>query len=474
MWSNVVAGDYVLTAKATDSQSAVAISDAVTVHVIDVPPPAVVTVVATDPDASEIGPDTGTFTVSRTGGTNNELLVFYHTDGTAKPGTDYQALSGHVTIPAGASSADILVTPIMDVDPTLESNETVRVQLVSPYFATEGGGLPIAWPPPYVLGSPSNAVVTIAESGLVTNFPPHARIVSPENGRKFVAPADIQIVARAEDPFGKVNTVEFFEGTNSLGVTTNREAMNPLGPFVLVWSNVVAGEYSLTAKATDDHGATGVSDPVNISVVTNSPPPTNSLPVVIIYSRDPVAFEGTNYTGGTNVATFVVHRNRGTNSDMTVYYSVGGTASNGVDYVSLPGTVTIPAGERSAKITAVPLEDNDHELLNTVVLRLTQPPTAIPPTYAIGHPDKAAAIIVDRGELGSEGDHLRDGLFHFQLTGMNGFFFRVEASDDLVTWTPVCTNVVTEGAIHFVDPDADGHPRRFYRVVPEADANDND
>ena len=473
-WSNVVVGDYSLTAKATDSHGTVGTSDAVTIHVIDVPPPPVVTVIATDPDASEIGPDTGTFTVSRTGGTNDELMVFYHTEGAARPGTDYQALSGHVTIPAGALSADITVTPIADVDTTLETNETVRLQLVSPFLGRDGSGLPIIWPSPYIVGSPSNAVVNIAESGLVTNFPPHVRIVSPENGRKFVAPADIQIVARAEDPFGKVSTVEFFEGTNSLGVTTNREAMNPLGPFVLVWSNVVVGEYSLTAKATDDQGATGVSDPVNISVVTNSPPPTNSLPVVIVYARDPVAFEGTNSAGGTNVATFVVRRDSGTNSDVTVYYSVGGTASNGVDYVSLPGTVTIPAGERSAKITVVPLEDNDHELLNTVVLHLTPPPTAIPPAYTIGHPEKAAAIIVDRGELGTEGDHLRDGLFHFQLTGMNGFFFRVEASDDLVTWTPVCTNVVTEGAIHFVDPDADGHSRRFYRVLPEADANDDD
>jgi hypothetical protein len=33
---------------------------------------------------------------------------------------------------------------------------------------------------------------------------------------------------------------------------------------------------------------------------------------------------------------------------------------------------------------------------------------------------------------------------------------------------PLCTNVVADGAIHFVDPDADGHFRRFYRVVPEA------
>ena len=150
--------------------------------------------------------------------------------------------------------------------------------------------------------------------------------------------------------------------------------------------------------------------------------------------------------------------------------TIGGSASNGVDYVALPVTVTIPVGERSARITVVPIEDSDHEPLNTVVLQLTQSPTAIPPTYTIGRPGKAAAIIVDRSEMGADGEHLRDGLFHLHLPGIDGFHFRVEASDDVANWAAICTNVVTEGAIHFVDPDASEHSRRFYRVLPEADA----
>ena len=83
-WSNAPPGDYKLTAKATDNVGATAVSDPVTIHVGGTPPP-VVTVVASDPDASEIGPDTGTFTVSRTGPTNTELNVVYRVGGTAKP-----------------------------------------------------------------------------------------------------------------------------------------------------------------------------------------------------------------------------------------------------------------------------------------------------------------------------------------------------------------------------------------------------
>src|SRR2546425_1270317 len=91
--------------------------------------PPVVTILASDPNASEIGPDSGAFTVSRTGPTNRELTVFYGVGGTAQPGVDYQPLSGHVTIPAGTLSADITVTPISDVDTTFETNETVEVRL---------------------------------------------------------------------------------------------------------------------------------------------------------------------------------------------------------------------------------------------------------------------------------------------------------------------------------------------------------
>mgnify|MGYP001190310209 CR=1 FL=1 len=31
---------------------------------------------------------------------------------------------------------------------------------------------------------------------------------------------------------------------------------------------------------------------------------------------------------------------------------------------------------------------------------------------------------------------------------------------------PVCTNIVVDGALHFVDPDAIPLPQRFYRVSP--------
>jgi hypothetical protein len=314
------------------------------------------------------------------------------------------------------------------------------------------------------------------------------RIATPSDGAVFGAPADIDICAQAFDSDTYVATVEFFEGANSLGVTTN----NPMSagvrnPFCLRWTNVPPGDYVLTAKATDSGGAMAVSDPVRISVSTNPP-------LVTIYAIDPIAVEGqfcvsnwwwttsgstgvwtttspgwrTNYCS-TNTATFVVRRSGQTNSDLTVYYAIGGTASNSVDYLTLPGQVTIPAGRYAARIAVVPIDDGIPEGIETVLLALQPPPTSLtgaPPAYLIGLPSRAAAIILDNGQPRPPCQVLSDGLFHLCLPGTNGYSFCIRASRDLATWTSLCTNVVSEGAVHFVDPDATVFGQRFYQIAP--------
>jgi hypothetical protein len=57
--------------------------------------------------------------------------------------------------------------------------------------------------------------------------------------------------------------------------------------------------------------------------------------------------------------------------------------------------------------------------------------------------------------------------FHLTQPGSNGSWFRIEGSTNLSHWLPLVTNCVTDGAVHFVDPEADEAPRRFYRVVTE-------
>jgi chitodextrinase len=88
--------------------------------------PRSVKLLPTDSRMTEAG-DSGSFTVVRTGDLSQPLTVPYSVGGAATPGTDYEALSGSVTIPAGANSAAIALRPLADT--TVESQESITVTL---------------------------------------------------------------------------------------------------------------------------------------------------------------------------------------------------------------------------------------------------------------------------------------------------------------------------------------------------------
>jgi hypothetical protein len=331
-----------------------------------------------------------------------------------------------------------------------------------------------------------------------TNLPPEVRIISPANHSVFRAPVRLPLFAYAHDPDGTVDTVEFFAGTNSLGLGARltpaagaTAAIFPTNLFALVWSNPPPGTYALTAVATDNDGASNTSAPVTVAILPPLPPPTNRPPIVSIVAVDPIAIEGTNcwvWYGLTNAtpawagwataacrpftncgpknAIFAVRRCGDTNADLTVTYDIGGTASNGVDYVTLPGAVSIPAGERAVLIPVIPIDDGPPDVNKTVVLRLT--PSANPvPDYLVGFPREAAALIIDSNRPRPCTGMTADRCFHVTATGPDGAWFRVECSTNLVDWTSICTNQVIDGSIDFVDPDAPASPLRFYRTSPE-------
>ena len=152
-----------------------------------------------------------------------------------------------------------------------------------------------------------------------------------------------------------------------------------------------------------------------------------------------------------------------------MFYSLHGTASNGVDYAELGNSATIAAGRRSARVVIVPLDDNLEEGIETVLLKLEPDPTLGPVArYEIGRPGKAGAIIVDNEARQPRCLRLQDGSFHLFADRPDGFAYRLEVSEDLSLWVSLCTNMVTDGALRFVDPEALEHRHRFYRVVPQS------
>lgn len=109
----------------------------------------VVTITATDASAAEAGLNPGTFRISRTGSTSQDLIVNYSISGGATNGTDYTpTLTDAVIIPIGSSFVDLTITPVDDADN--EGNETAIITLL------DGAA--------YDLGTDIAATVTIADN----------------------------------------------------------------------------------------------------------------------------------------------------------------------------------------------------------------------------------------------------------------------------------------------------------------------
>jgi len=480
-WSNPAPGSYALTAKATDNGGATSVSDPVDITVQTAPPP------TNKPPFVKISEP------------SNGATFFTPVD---------------VSICANAYDLDGYVATVE----FFAGSMSLGIKTNNPASAGPMNPFCLVWsnvpPGSYTLvavatdndgaSTKSDPVMILVSQGPPpppTNFPPVVRIVSPPNGAVFRGPLNLPLYAFAYDRDGTVASVEFFAGTNDLGAgkglcvlpfpgndwMTNK---CPTNSFVLVWSNAPPGGYVLTAVATDNGGAAATSGPVKITILAAPPPPTNRPPIVSIVASDPLAIEGTNcwpwlglagggvptwneWSGpsaiwrfftncGPKNATFTVHRFGDTNDDLTVAYEVGGSATNGVDYVPLPGSVLIPAGQREADVTVVPLDDGPPDISSTVVVKLDSGTN-----YVLGFPRKAAVLILD-SQLPFPGSGLlSDRSFHLGAPGPDGAWFHIDFSTDLLNWTSICTNQVVNGSIDFIDPDAPTSQSRFYRTVPE-------
>ena len=115
-------------------------------------------------------------------------------------------------------------------------------------------------------GQTTSAPVTI---NVVNNVPPTVSITAPSNGALFTFPAVVAINANAADADGTVSLVEFYVN----GVLVGSDAT---AAYSFNWSSVI-GTATLTAKATDNHGAQTTSAPITITIAD-----PNALPYKVL------------------------------------------------------------------------------------------------------------------------------------------------------------------------------------------------
>ncbi len=95
--------------------------------------------------------------------------------------------------------------------------------------------------------------------------PPTVSITTPVANTGYVFGTAINITASASDGDGTISKVEFFNGTTKLGEDAT-------APYTYSWVNAPVGNYSITAKATDNSGSSTTSQAIIIRVnVPQSP-----------------------------------------------------------------------------------------------------------------------------------------------------------------------------------------------------------
>jgi hypothetical protein len=225
VWNNVAAGTYSITAKASDDNGLVTVSDSVNVSVNALPEVAI----ASPASDTSVNANTTITITANAADADGSIAKVEFFQGANKLGED-------TTAPYSFDWANVTA-----------GNYTISAK------ATDNSG----------------AVTTSDSVNIHVNALPVVAVTSPANNTSVNAPATVTISATASDSDGSIVEVEFFEGTNKLGEDTT-------APYSFDWTNVAAGNYSITAKATDNSGAVTISGIVNINV--------NALPLVAITS----------------------------------------------------------------------------------------------------------------------------------------------------------------------------------------------
>jgi len=161
------------------------------------------------------------------------------------------------------------------------------------------------------------SAVEYAKSTVVPTGPvaPSVSLTSPANNSRLVMPASVSLTASAADADGTIAKVEFFAGATKLGEDTT-------APYSLAWNSPAAGNYVLTAKATDNSGLSTTSAPIALSVVTtvsasiNFQAPTTAVPSgYLADSGNLFADRGNGLSYGWNVNHTDETRDRGGSTD---------------------------------------------------------------------------------------------------------------------------------------------------------------
>jgi hypothetical protein len=160
----------------------------------------------------------------------------------------------------------------------------------------------------------------------------------------------------------------------------------------------------------------------------------NSLPGTAALAPPTITPNGGTFAPSVNVTL------QSTNSNATLYYTLDGTlpTTNSLLY-STPFVLT-----NDAVVMANAFETNFNNSVAASALFIVQPPIYF-----------------------TSGGFFTNNLFQLGFSGVANNYYLLEATTNLVDWTPLSTNLASTNLFDLMDPGASNFPYRFYRVLQQ-------
>ena len=296
---------------------------------------------AKEPSSANGSADKGKFTFTRTlpSGMTGALTVYYSVRGTATNGVDYKSLPGSITFPANADTVTCNVEPLFDgVD---EDDETVEVVLEPANGAQTYRG-----------GTYTDAAITIEDTEATVGPTPDTKYtLTVVNGTingttattaQITAGEEVTITTKtlaSGRAFGIWTASEDVEFTGSVMGSTTTFLM-PAKNVTVTGSDVLKSSLQAVAvRSTTNQGDDTAKEPSSATVSASD--------------KGKFTFTRTSSSGA-----------------LTVYYAIRGTATNGVDYKSISGSIAFASGKTSVELPIEPLFDGVNEGDETVTVAL--------------------------------------------------------------------------------------------------------
>ncbi|KPA18747.1 Na-Ca exchanger/integrin-beta4 domain protein, partial [Candidatus Magnetomorum sp. HK-1] len=296
------------------------------------------------------GSVTFTATLATTSG-QNVSFAYTVTPGTATSGDDYTLSSGELSISAGSQSVTLQV--LINDDSVFEQSETLSIQMSTYTNATAGATTSI------------DLTITDNESLPTITWSPSSSSVSENSG-------SVQLTATLSAVSGLASSIDYTVG----GTASNGEDYT-LADGVLT---IPAGSQSinLTLNLGNDgkdedneivyvrmtnytNTTSGVSNEYTLTITDDDDPPTISF--------SPSSYSASESAGTLNItATLSIASEKAISVDYSV---TGGTATSGVDYTTVDGTLNISAGATQATFTCTIIDDSNDEDTETVYITLS-------------------------------------------------------------------------------------------------------